>query len=250
MKKLSVLLVSVIIVLLTSCQFSENIYIDENGTGKMSFQFDGSELMKMGGQLPGAEGQEIIDSTLVFKDFLVEKKDSIALLPEKNQENLKSLENYTMRLVTKSEDEIMNFELFTAFNNVSELENMLEVMGRVGNGISNDNKSASVNPMDDFSMGGGVEIKYSFKKNTFKRKAVIKDPELHKITIDSLATAEMFLEPSKYLLKYHFPRAVKSVSNDNALFSADQKTMSLEVPFMDYMKNPEILDIEVVLKKK
>jgi hypothetical protein len=54
---------------LTSCQFSENIYINEDGTGKMEFSFDGTELMKMAGDGMGEANEKAMDSTFSFKEL-------------------------------------------------------------------------------------------------------------------------------------------------------------------------------------
>ena len=53
---------------------------------------------------------------------------------------------------------------------------------------------------------------------------------------------------STYKLNYHFPKPIKSVSNETAMFSADRKTVTIEYGFMDYIANPEALNLEVVLE--
>ena len=85
--------------------------------------------------------------------------------------------------------------------------------------------------------------------NAFKRTARVVDSALLKQSIDSLAGAEMFLSGSTYKLKYHFPKRVKSASVEAATFSADGKTLYYEVDFLSYMKNPDTLNIEVLLEE-
>ena len=53
-----------------------------------------------------------------------------------------------------------------------------------------------------------------------------------------------------YKVKYTFPRKIKSTSVEDATFSLDGKTLELQRNFIDYMKNPDVLDIEVVLEKE
>jgi len=60
---------------------------------------------------------------------------------------------------------------------------------------------------------------------------------------------KMFMATSKYKIKYHFPKKIKKISNDKALFSQDGKSFTLEVGFLEYMDNPKILDIEVDLEE-
>jgi hypothetical protein len=73
--------------------------------------------------------------------------------------------------------------------------------------------------------------------------------QLHQQAVDSLAGAELFLTGSTYTLKYHFPKRVKSASAEEATFSADGKTLIYEVGFLELMKNPKILNLEVELEQ-
>ena len=87
---------------------------------------------------------------------------------------------------------------------------------------------------------------YDGKK--FSRKAVVDKNALSKIDNDSLAQYKMIFESSKYILKYHFPKAVKTVSNKSAMFSEDRKTITMEFNFNDCVKEPEKLNFDVVFK--
>ncbi len=75
------------------------------------------------------------------------------------------------------------------------------------------------------------------------------DQELFQQQLDSLEGAEMFLSGSTYTLKYHFPKKIKSTTAEEATFSQDGKTLIYEVNFLDLMKNPSVLDLEVELEK-
>ena len=92
MKRFITLFYITILIFFTSCQFSENIYVEEDGSGKMEFTYDGAEFVKMMGDKMKESDEERVDSTLVFKDFLEQKKDSIALLTPEEQAKLKALE--------------------------------------------------------------------------------------------------------------------------------------------------------------
>ena len=59
----------------------------------------------------------------------------------------------------------------------------------------------------------------------------------------------MIYESSKYVIKYHFPKPVKKVSNKTALFSEDRKTITIEYSFNEYMDNPDKLNFEVEFEK-
>ncbi|WP_396636924.1 hypothetical protein [Maribacter sp. R77961] len=235
-----------LLALTVSCNFTEEIFLQENGSGKISINFDGSELMQMGGDEMMAGTEKAIDSTLSFKQFLEEKKDSIAELSSEQQAKLKKLAPFNLHMIMNPETKEMKFDMYSSFDNINEVgdafntfQNMdaLSPAGRANQTqfLSNDNESS--------------EVSYNFKDHTFSRTAKILNTELHQQAIDSLAGAELFLTGSTYTLKYHFPKRVKSASTEKATFSADGKTMIYEVGFLDLMKNPEILNIEVELEQ-
>ncbi len=235
-----------LLALTVSCNFTEEIFLEENGSGKISINFDGSELMQMGGDEMMASTEKAIDSTLSFKQFLEEKKDSIAELSPEQQAKLKKLAPFNLHMIMNPETKEMKFDMYSSFDNINEVgdafntfQNMdaLSPAGRANQTqfLSNDNESS--------------EVSYNFKDHTFSRTAKILNTELHQQAIDSLAGAELFLTGSTYTLKYHFPKRVKSASTEKATFSADGKTMIYEVGFLDLMKNPEILNIEVELEQ-
>lgn len=52
-----------------SCNFTEEIHLQEDGSGKLSINFDGSEMMDMAGEEFAKSDEEPIDSIISFKDF-------------------------------------------------------------------------------------------------------------------------------------------------------------------------------------
>lgn len=228
-----------------ACNFTEEIYFNENGSGKMSISFDGSEMMQM---LPSSDSiplEKAIDSTLVFKDLLVDKKDSISQLSAEQQAKLKRLEPFSLHMKVEPENGIMNFDMYTNFKDVSEVNDAFNAFQNA----SSIGPIAGGQSMPENAAYETTEVHYSFKKNKFKRETVILNQEMFEKSIDSLASAEMFLSSSTYTFKYHFPKRVKSTNIEEATFSMDGKTMIHEVNFLDMMKDPESLLIEVELEK-
>jgi len=255
MNKLQIIILGAILICFSSCQFSENIYINEDGSGKMEFSFDGSEFMKIAGQagqgLSDDLGEEIIDSLIVFKDFLNEKKDSIATLSKEKRDELKSLENFKMHMLMNPETNAMKFELITDFDNVNELQDMFEMLSKTAalqnKGEANTTTSNN-NPLSSFGNDKTTDLKYTYKNNVFKRRVKVTDKDALKKVTDSLGEAVFMFRSSKYKLNYHFPKRIKSVSNEAALFSNDRKSFVLELGFIEYLTNPEALNLEVILE--
>lgn len=242
--------------LMTSCQFSEDVYINEDGTGSMTYSIDASEIMEMaagmGNENEKQSLEKAMDSTIVFKELLENKKDSISKLPKADQEKLKSLENFKMHILTDPETKTMVFDLTSNFKNVSEMQNMFRTLNDLSslNTEINKNSNDSAGPFDSMGARGSTEVSYAFDGKTFKRSAIILDKEKHQREMDSLGDSEMMFGSSRYKVNYHFPRAVKSVSKEDAKFSEDRKTVTFDVSFLSVIKEPDILDFEVVLEDK
>lgn len=246
MKRTQILACALVAMFTYSCNFTEEIHIKEDGSGKLSINFDGSELMQMAGDEMAQSDEKPMDSIISFKDLLAEKKDSIAQLSPEEQAKLKRLEPFNLHMVMKPEEKIMKFDLFSEFKNVNEVNdafNSFKEAGMLGPGQSKQQ------PAPLAGSEQATEVNYSFKGNTFSRKAKIVDEELFQQGLDSLAGAEMFLSGSTYTIKYHFPRKVKSTNLEEATFSADGKTLIYEVTFLDLMRDPTALDLQVKLEK-
>lgn len=244
-------IVFVLIVLsVYSCQFSEDIYVNEDGSGKMEFVFDGSKFMQMMGSKMEEEGEVKMDSTIVFKDFLELKKDSISKLPEAEQKKLKALEPYIMTMFADPETMEMEMKMSTDFRSVSDLQDMFKAM----NNMSNLNGKGGTNPMDNsnpfaaFGQNGSSNLNYEYDGKVFKRITTITDTKTYKSLTDSIGKLEAMFASSTYKLNYHFHKKIASVSNKDALFSADGKTVIVEYNFIEYLKNPKALDLDVVLE--
>ena len=252
MKKILVALVGVIF--LTSCQFSEHLYLNEDGTGKISVQFDGSSIMQMmSGKMGSDKMKEKIDTIINFKTLLESKKDSIKTLSKEQQKRIKALENFKMHFEMDPEALKMNFDMFTEFKSISDLDNVFDSFQTAASIAGKSNKNL-LGGGTSKSLGSSKEepsskVNYSYKRNKFKRSVTIIDAAKLQSEVDSLGGMVSFLSSSKYKLVYHFPRKVKKVSVEGAMFSADGKTMTLEKDFLSYLKNPKVFDIEVELEQ-
>ncbi|MAO07714.1 MAG: hypothetical protein CL596_03280 [Alteromonas sp.] len=232
---------------LVSCQFTETMVLQEDGSGKMSLSVDLSEMMAFSGEMAQDSSMVKQDTIIAFKDILEAKKDSISKLPAKEQERLKKMENYKMHMVTDPETKEMVIDIFTEFKDVAEANDLMKGFEQSESLVPGANVSPSEDKQSDEEVIG---VSYTYKKGTFKRDAFIKDVAKHKAQVDSLKQAEAFMSGITYKVKYTFPRKIKSTSVEDATFSLDGKTLELQRNFIDYMKNPDVLDIEVVLEKE
>jgi hypothetical protein len=233
-----------IVTTLVSCTVTENIYITDSGSGKFSVEMDGSALMAM---IPNdsLRVEKSIDSTFSFKQVFDEKKDSIAALSKKEQERLKKIESFTMRMKMDLEAKQFLFSMNTDFKNVAELQDAMETINTVNAMQQNSKKTGkSYIPSTGFGSNNSA-LGYFYNGKKFIRKATLSRADKNKIEKDSVADYKMIFESSQYILKYHFPKPVKKVSNSTAMFSKDRKTITIEYSFNEYMENPDKLNIEV-----
>ncbi|MGM8360690.1 hypothetical protein ACSV4D_02115 [Flavobacterium sp. ARAG 55.4] len=251
MKLYQLLSISLLLVGLTSCNFTENIDVQPDGSGKFSLEMDGAGLMamagdKLGEQFGAKNNAKAIDSTFSFKEIFEAKKDSIAKLSAEQQAALKKLENFVMNIKMNPEAQQLLFSMNTPFKSVNELGGLMESMSAMkdlkGKSDKNSNPAAIMSGMNN------AQLSFNYDGKNFSRKAVVDKNAINKIAADSTGMTKMIFASSKYTLKYHFPKAVKSVSNPDALFSADRKTITVEYPFTDYSENPEKLNLNVVFE--
>ncbi|MWB95089.1 hypothetical protein GON26_12020 [Flavobacterium sp. GA093] len=237
---------------LTSCTFTENIHINDNGTGKFSVDMDGSSLMAMAGnQLGdqmGADAKKNIDTTFTFKQLFEEKKDSIAKLSPEAQAELKKLENFVVNTKMNAEQKQFLMTLSTDFKNVNELQDILQTMSAMQK--LEKGSAAATMPLSGGLGNNNSKLNYTYDGKKFTRKAIIDTQKLTEKVPDSAADmSKMIFASSTYVLKYHFPKKIKKVSNPNAMFSEDRKTITIQYPFTDYMENPDKLNFEVEFEK-
>lgn len=246
--KLKLLFLLALALFVVSCQFNETMVLNEDGSGTMSVEVNLSEMMAFGGAALMDTAQVKMDTLIHIKEFLEEKKDSISQLSKSEQEKLKKLENFDIGVKIDTESSEMRYNIATKFMSVSEANDIMNGLEQASNMAPNkDAEPAGVGSEKDTPEIIGVN--YSFEKSVFKRDAYIKDKKQHQQQVDSMKQAAAFMGGSNYTLKYTFPKKIKKTSNPDATFSADKKTLTLQKPFIDYFKNPDILDLEVELEK-
>lgn len=245
---LRILLLALFSLVLISCQFTETMVLNEDGSGKMSVEVNMNEMMAFGAMQMTDSVPVKVDTIIYVKQFLVEKKDSIANLSKLEQEKLRKLENYIVHIKMNTESSEMIYEVSTFFKNVSEANNILNGLEQASNFIP-DTKQDSEETNNEEDSPDIIGVNYSFEKGIFKRDAYIKDKQLHQQEVDSLKQSEAFLGGAAYSLHYTFPKPIKKVSDPAATLSNDKRTLTLTKTFIDYFKNPDLLDLEVELEK-
>jgi hypothetical protein len=220
--------------------------LNEDGSGRMSIEIDMAEMMAFGAMAPDSVMTKM-DTLISMKQILEEKKDSIATLSKEEQAKLKKLENYNIRMLMNSETSELSLKLYSDFKSVEETNDLMDGFGETTGYLPSMGEDMKLNKDD--SSADIMGVTYAFKNGKFKRDAYIKSKEKHKIQMDSMKNAESWMSSMKYHLKYTFPRKIVKSSIEDATYSLDGKTLEVERSMIEYMKNPDVLDLEVELEK-
>lgn len=230
---------------LTACNFTEEVYLQPDGSGSVAFSMDASALMALAADADSPP-EEPVDTVMYFSDMLREKQDSISALPLAEQQRLARLEPYRLHMTMEPEAERFTFSLERDFTDISE----------VGDSFNAFQEAGALNPDNgDSPMGAATELQqstavdFSFASGRFKRSGRIVDADLHQQRLDSLEGAAAFLGGATYTLKIHFPSKVRSSTASDATLSLDGKTLVREVDLLEYLRDPTLLDMEVELEK-
>ena len=236
------------IVFFGSCQFTETLILEEDGSGQIEILMNMDELMAFSTGMDKDTTEIKMDTVYTIRTMLASKKDSIAKLPKAEQDRLKQLSNYSIRAKMNSNEGLMRVRVFTDFKRIGEANDLLEGFTQAGDVLNVLEKGEKKDNKVENTSSNTIGVKYNYAKNVFSRDAYIKDPKAHKKETDSLKETESFLKGMKYTLRYTFPRKIKTTSNPDATFLQDGKTLLLTVPMLEYFKNPDVLDLEVVLE--
>ncbi|MEG2102533.1 MAG: hypothetical protein RRY99_13585, partial [Flavobacterium sp.] len=135
--------------------------------------------------------------------------------------------------------------LSTDFKNVNELQDILQTTSALQK-----LEGANANPLGSGFGDNNSKLNYTYDGKKFSRKAVIDQQKLAAKANDTAADmSKMIFASSNYIIKYHFPKKIKKVSNPNALFSEDRKSITIQYTFTDYMENPDKLNFDVEFEK-
>lgn len=270
MKLFKCLLVAALLVSLSSCSITERIIFKEDGSGKFAYEIDGSKMMSMMGDAfkdesakkskkkknkKGERESLDMDSTFTFRELFAEKKDSIAKLPLEEQEKLKKMENFSMRMVMNEAKGTLNYTMFTDFKSIAELKDIMSPMQSMKSlGSSNKSIGEKGSMMNDDNTNEYFYDGKLFQKKVSKlpidnsnkdAETIREEDELAQSMKESMAAV---YEESEFKVVYQFPKAVKKVSNPNAVYSDGRKTVTVLFDMKEYMETPESLNLEIELE--
>lgn len=234
-------------ILLVSCQITERAYIQENGSIKYETEMNFSEMMGM--MMPQETkdslrqiGQFPIDSVMTFSDLeKMDTKLSSEKVGEHEKDFLKVMDKMKVRMVMNDNEGKISFGVEE--KDVKSFNAYMKEIKAAGEKLAKEDKKAADN-LAESGMLNFMEFKYDGKY--FQRIASNQTTKmLDEMNDSTAASTRQMLGMFQYKLEYHFPKKIKKSNIENATYSLDGKTMTVDVPMVDLMENPEKYNFKI-----
>ncbi|WP_235832085.1 hypothetical protein [Flavobacterium ranwuense] len=230
--------------LATSCQITETIHLNQDGTGKIETESlrDEHSYMQVAGENYSKE-EKFEDTTYVFKDFITKYSETFSKLPAFEKAIFQKYATVNVHIKKSSYEKEFRTTISQNFNTIEEVADLYKTE-EYADDI--ENNYALVAEEHYYS------VSYTFDGSLFKRTVEITDAVELKKQQDKIEGYKTQISKSKitqlYVLKYHFPRKIKTVSNTKAKISEDRKSLELQFLLSDCLQNPERTNLEVILE--
>ncbi len=244
----NILLLCFLAVIFVSCQITERFYLQESGAVNYEYEINFSEMMGfMYDQYTKDSLRQIgefpLDTLINFADLEKFEQLSTDSITEAQREFMKSMNKSKVRMVMNDTEGKMIIGIdekdVPSFNNY--LKQMNAALAKLE---AEDPKTAG--ELSQYGMNQSLEIKFDGKK--FQRIADNHNVLMNELDDSTAAASLQMMEMFQYKMEYHFPKKVKSSSLENATFSLDGKTMTIEVPLSELMENPQKYNFIVELE--
>jgi len=230
--------------LVTSCQITETIQLNQDGSGKIETESlrDEQSYMQFAGENYSKE-EKFKDTTYVFKDFIAKYSETFSKLPASEKAIFQKFKDVNVHIKKSSYEKEFRTKINQNFNKIEEVPDLYKTEEYADDLEHNYALTAEEHY---------YSISYAFDGSLFKRTVKITDEVELKKQQDKISALKTRFSNFKinqpYVLKYHFPRKIKSVSNANAKISEDKKSLELQFLLSDCLQNPESTNLEVVLE--
>jgi hypothetical protein len=232
------------VILTTSCQITETIHLNQDGTGEIEINElrDEHSYMQLMGENYSKE-EVFRDTAYVFQDFITKYSETFSRLPASEKVIFQKFGTVKVHIKKSSYEKEFRTTISQNFTKIEEVADLYKTEEYADDLEHNYALSAEEHY---------YSVNYAFDGSVFKRMVKITDPlELKKQQdkIEGYKTqVSKFKITQPYILKYHFPRNIKTVSNPKAKISEDKKSLELQFLIADCLVNPESTNLEVILE--
>ncbi|HSD08737.1 hypothetical protein [Flavobacterium sp.] len=243
MKKIFLLF---LLFLTVSCQVTETIHLNTDGSGSIEVDNLREENSYMLLARENYSKENVFkDSTYVFEDFINKHHETFSRTPVADQNVFLKYCKVKVHIKASSYDKEFRTTIIQNFEKPEAIVDLYKTQEYVDDIKNNYALSAEEHY---------YKVSYNYNGNYFNRNVKIIDTMLQKKQSDEIVKLKEkykgYKLVQKYVLDYHFPQKIQSVSNRLAQISNDKKSLKLEFLLSDCLQNPSITNLEVILESE
>lgn len=227
-----------------SCQVTETVRLNPDGSGTIEVVHLRDEHSYMQIAKENYSSENIFrDTTYVFGDYLKKHQETFSRTAVADQNVFLRYSDVKIHRKASSYDKEFRTTYTQNFQKASDIVDLSKTDHYLDDIINNYALSAEEHY---------YKVSYSYMNNRFNRTVTIIDTLEQKKEYDKIEGLKTKYKGYKlvqnYILNYHFPRKIQSVSNPLAKISDDRKSLSLQFLLTDCLQNQVSTNLEVILE--
>jgi hypothetical protein len=232
------------ILLTVSCQVTETIHLNPDGSGIIEVVHLRDEHSYMQIAKENYSSENIFrDTTYVFGDYIKKHQETFSRTPIADQKVFLAYSEVKVHKKASSYDKEFRTTYTQNFQKASDIVDL----SKTDHYLDDIKNNYALSAEEHY-----YKVCYDYAGNRFNRTVTIIDSLEQKKEFDKIEELKAKYKGYKfvqnYVLNYYFPRKIQSVSNPLAKFSVDRKSLSLQFLLTDCLQNPVSTNLEVVLE--
>ena len=235
----------VLLLLTTSCQVTETIHFNENGSGTIAVEMLRIEQSYQ--QLAGEEynkGEVFVDTTYVFDDYISKHSETFSKLTPEDKAVFNAYKGVKVHTKKNSFEKEFRTTFTQNFLQANQIADLYKTQEYVSDIVHNYALSAEEHY---------YKVAFKLSSNEFKRMVTIIDEEHLKREQATINNYKKQLGDKKMhqriTLSYHFTKKIKSVSIPNAKISADKKSVEISFGLLESLFDPTSTSVVIVFEE-
>jgi hypothetical protein len=233
-----------LVLLTVSCQVTETLQLNSDGSGIIKVEYLRDEHSYMQIAKENYSKEDIYrDTTYVFGDYIKKHQETFSRTPVADQKVFLTYSDVKVHKKESSYDKEFRTTYTQNFQKASDIVDL----SKTDHYIDDIKNNYALSAEEHY-----YKVCYDYTGNRFNRIVTIIDTLEQKKEFDKIeelkAKYKGYKIAQNYVLNYHFPRKIQSVSNPLAKISDDRKSLSLQFLLFDCLQNPVSTNLEVVLE--
>lgn len=233
-----------LVLLTVSCQVTETLHINSDGSGTIEVAMLRDENSYMQIAKENYSKEDIYrDTTYVFGDYIKKHQETFSRTPVADQKVFLRYSDVKIHKKSSSYDKEFRATYTQNFQKASDIVDL----SKTDHYLDDIKNNYALSAEEHY-----YKVCYDYTGNRFNRTITIIDTLEQKKEYDKIEGLKVEYKGYKlvqnYVLNYHFPRKIQSVSNPLAKISDDRKSLSIQFLLTDYLQNPVSTNLEVLLE--